>query len=193
MFLGLRRELERGMFLGMIPPLAARPDAYGSGSRNDPLLFIDVDRREDTTARPPPFLSSGLALFDSELLSLFDVVVVFIESRVILLSVDLSMEAVPADLVAALLAAALASVMMPLPPLAAVGGDEDLALLGDFMLCAILLILALTASEERKAGFGLTSGRGIIEPGEVFLGVGVGATVFSGCGEEANLSSRLPN
>ena len=191
MFLGLRRELERGMFLGMIPPLAARPDAYGSGSRNDPLLFIDVDRREDTTARPP-FLSSGLDLFDSELLSLF-VVVVFIESRVILLSVDLRMEAVPADLVAALLAAALASVMMPLPPLAAVGGDEDLALLGDFMLCAILLILALTASEERKAGFGLTSGRGIIEPGEVFLGVGVGATVFSGCGEEANLSSRLPN
>ena len=192
MFLGLRRELERGMFLGMIPPLAARPDAYGSGSRNDPLLFIDVDRREDTTARPPPFLSSGLALFDSELLSLFDVVVL-IESRVILLNVDLRMEAVPADLVAALLAAALASVMMPLPPLAAVGGDEDLALLGDFMLCAILLILALTASEERKAGFGLTSGRGIIDPGEVFLGVGVGATAFSGCGEEANLSSRLPN
>ena len=192
MFLGLRRELERGMFLGMIPPLAARPDAYGSGSRNDPLLFIDVDRREDTAARPPPFLSSGLALFDSELLSLFDVVVL-IESRVILLNVDLRMEAVPADLVAALLAAALASVMMPLPPLAAVGGDEDLALLGDFMLCAILLILALTASEERKAGFGLTSGRGIIDPGEVFLGVGVGATAFSGCGEEANLSSRLPN
>ena len=50
--------------------------------------------------------------------------------------------------------------------------------------------MALTASEERKAGFGLNSGRGIIEPGEVFLGVGVGA---SGCGEEANFSRRLPN
>ena len=48
----------------------------------------------------------------------------------------------------------------------------------------------MTASEERKAGFGLNSGRGIIDPGEVFLGVGVGA---SGCGEEANFSRRLPN
>ena len=110
-------------------------------------------------------------MFDSELLSLVDVVVL-IESRVILLSVDFRMEAVPADLVAALLAAVFASVTavaaLPL-------GEVLLALLGDFMLCAMRLILALTASEERKAGLGLTSGRGIIEPGEVFLGVGDGA------------------
>ena len=126
-------------------------------------------------------------MFDSELLSLVDVDVVLIDSRVILLSVDFRMEAVPADLVAALLAAVFASVA----PL----GEVLLALLGDFMLCAMRLILALTASEERKAGLGLTSGRGIIEPGEVFLGVGDGAAaaLSVGCGEAANFSRRLPN
>ena len=65
-------------------------------------LFIDADRRDDVAARPFAFLSSGLALFDSELLSLVDVVVL-IESRVIRLRVDFRIEAVPADLVAALL------------------------------------------------------------------------------------------
>ena len=150
---------------------------------------MDVDRREGAAR---PFLSSGLALFDSELLSLVEVDVVLIESRVILLSVDFRMEAVPADLVAALLAAVLASVTAAAPlPL----GEVLLALLGDFMLCAMRLILALTASEERKAGLGLTSGRGIIEPGEVFLGVGDGAAaaLSVGCGEAANFSRRLPN
>ena len=151
---------------------------------------MDVDRREGAAR---PFLSSGLALFDSELLSLVEVDVVLIESRVILLSVDFRMEAVPADLVAALLAAVLASVTAAAPlPL----GEVLLALLGDFMLCAMRLILALTASEERKAGLGLTSGRGIIEPGEVFLGVGDGAAAAAlsvGCGEAANFSRRLPN
>ena len=133
-------------------------------------------------------------MFDSELLSLVDVVVL-IESRVILLSVDFRMEAVPADLVAALLAAVLASVTAVAAPLPLLG-EVLLALLGDFMLCAMRLILALTASEERKAGLGLTSGRGIIEPGEVFLGVGDGAAVAVisvGCGEAANFSRRLPN
>ena len=131
-------------------------------------------------------------MFDSELLSLVEVDVVLIESRVIRLSVDLRMEAVPADLVAALLAAVLASVTAAALPL----GEVLLALLGDFMLCAMRLILALTASEERKAGLGLTSGRGIIEPGEVFLGVGDGAAAAAlsvGCGEAANFSRRLPN
>ena len=82
-------------------------------------------------------------------------------------------------------------IQVPLP-----FGEVLLALLGDFMLCAMRLILALTASEERKAGLGLTSGRGIIEPGEVFLGVGDGAAVAAlsvGCGEAANFSRRLPN
>ena len=78
---------------------------------------------------------------------------------------------------------------------AAVGGDLALPPPGDFMLCVILLILALTASDERNAGFGLISGRGIIEPGEVFRGVGDEATFGSGCGggDDANFSRRLPS
>ena len=64
-------------------------------SLNEPLLFIDAERR------PPPVLCpcclaalSGLALLESELLSLE---AVLMERRVILRRVDFRMDAVPAD------------------------------------------------------------------------------------------------
>jgi hypothetical protein len=82
-------------------------------------------------------------LLESALLSLD---VVLMDSLVILLRVDLSIEAVPEDFEEV----ALASVC-------AAGGDLDFV--GDFMLC-VMKFLEM-ARLARKAGFGPISGRGI--------------------------------